>query len=118
MKKEIPNVLQIMDYEDALDTMSDDKELLLSLLPQFIEISKDTLVKLKNMKVTDATSDVGRELAHSIKGSAKNLSIERLGYAAEVVEHAFRDNLLEDAKDNILLIEKELDEFIEFSKTI
>lgn len=118
MENKIPNTLQIMDYEDALDTMSDDKELLLSLLPQFIEISKETVTKLENLDINDATSDIGRELAHSIKGSARSLSIQRLGFTAELTEHAFRDGHFSDAKENISLITKELNDFIEFSKTL
>lgn len=118
MKNKIPETLKIMDYEDALDTMSDDKELLVSLLPQFIEISKNTVEKLQSLEIKDTTSDIGRELAHSIKGSARSLSIERLGFAAEIVEHAFRDSRFDEAKDNIPLLAEELTNFIELSKTI
>lgn len=118
MEKKIPDNLQIMDYEDALDTMSDDKDLLLSLLPQFIEISINTVHKLENLKIHESTAEIGRELAHSIKGSARNISIERLGFAAELVEHAFRDKQFDVAKENISLIAKELDGFIEFANTL
>ncbi|MDC7232938.1 MAG: Hpt domain-containing protein, partial [Spirochaetales bacterium] len=78
------------DFNQAMDTFMDDKELLISLLEPYLEQVEGQLQELSGEGGLD-DMDAVRGIAHSIKGSSRNLSMLELGNEAEVLEHAGRD---------------------------
>jgi len=77
----------VFDYQQALDTFLGDRELLLSLLEPFVEQVEQQVAKLEAPGQMDNMDEVAAT-AHSIKGSSRNLSMEELGNAAEIIESA------------------------------
>ncbi len=82
--------LPVFDFPQALETFLEDKELLLSLLPPYVEQVSRQLTELMEAETLENFQKV-RSLAHSIKGSSRNLSMLQLGQVAETLEHAGRD---------------------------
>jgi CheY-like chemotaxis protein/anti-sigma regulatory factor (Ser/Thr protein kinase) len=80
----------VFDFNEAMDTFMDDKELLISLLEPYLVQVEGQLSSLNAPGGLDDMDNV-RSLAHSIKGSSRNLSMVELGDEAEVLEHGGRD---------------------------
>ena len=80
----------VFDFNEAMDTFMDDRELLISLLEPYLEQVEGQLESLNAPGALDDMENI-RGLAHSIKGSSRNLSMLELGDEAEVLEHAGRD---------------------------
>ncbi len=87
----------VFDFNEAMDTFMDDRELLISLLEPYLEQLEGQLTGLRAPGALEDMEHI-RELAHSIKGSSRNLSMLELGDEAEVLEHAGRDKDRETAQ--------------------
>ena len=87
----------VFDFNEAMDTFMDDRDLLISLLEPYLEQVEGQLESLNTPGAMDDLENV-RGLAHSIKGSSRNLSMLELGDEAEVLEHAGRDGDRETAE--------------------
>ncbi len=86
----------VFDLKQALDTFMGDLNLLVSLLNPFIEQMEKYLKMLEDPDVFSELQEV-RGIGHAIKGSARNLSMEELGMAAEALEFSGRDNKPDEA---------------------
>jgi len=75
----------VLDIEDALDRVQDDIELLLELFDIFQE---DFQVKLPQLKAACQTANAEeiRNLAHSIKGAAGNISAREIQQTCLAIE--------------------------------
>ena len=74
-----------------------DEALLCELVGVFDDDSQTQLMKLENV-MDSGRVELVRELAHSIKGAARNLSAWRLAENAKELESAARDNNLQRAR--------------------
>ena len=88
----------VFDFNQAMDTFMDDRELLVSLLDPYIRQVEEQLASLSVEGALENFEEV-RGTAHSIKGSSRNLSMLELGNEAEILEHAGRDGDLETARE-------------------
>ncbi|MDC7241747.1 MAG: response regulator, partial [Spirochaetales bacterium] len=88
----------VFDFNQAMDTFLDDRELLVSLLEPYMVQVEEQLASLSAEGALENFEEV-RGTAHSIKGSSRNLSMLELGNEAEVLEHAGRDGDLETARE-------------------
>ena len=86
----------VFDFNQAMDTFMDDRELLISLLEPYMEQVEGQLTALSVQGALEDMDEV-RAIAHSIKGSSRNLSMLDLGNKAELLEHAGRDGDLDTA---------------------
>ena len=86
----------VFDLKQALDTFLGDFDLLISLLQPFISQMEEYLAKMADPGIFSDLKEV-RAVGHAIKGSARNLSMEILGMAAEELEFAGRDGKAADA---------------------
>lgn len=86
----------VFDFDQALDTFLGDRELLISLLDPFAGQMDTYLTELDKPEVFSALEQV-QAIGHAIKGSSRNLSMERLGLAAEALETAGRERAAEEA---------------------
>ncbi|MDC7225121.1 MAG: response regulator [Spirochaetales bacterium] len=91
---------EIFNFTAALETFLGDEETLRSLLEPFRNKVSRQLRTLGDEKDLNTI----REIAHSIKGSSRNLDMSRLGNAAEKLEHAARD----EEEDSLSALIKEL----------
>jgi PAS domain S-box-containing protein len=83
----------VFDFEGLVDTFLGQKEKVLDLLGRFITKTRG---QLSDMEAALAANDATtlREISHSIKGAAWNLSARPLGDAARILEDAARDGQL------------------------
>ena len=83
----------VFDFEGLVDTFLGQKEKVLDLLGRFIVKTRG---QLSDMEAALAANDATtlREISHSIKGAAWNLSARHLGDAAKILEDTARDGQL------------------------
>ena len=81
---------EIFNYEKALERFMGEKEILLEVLPPYLEALESNLNKLNNLDPASQCQEI-RDIAHSIKGSSLNLEINTLGKCAETLEDAAYD---------------------------
>ncbi len=108
----------LFDYESALDRFMGEKDILIEVLPPYLESLNDSLKDLKSLKSGNDCKKL-REVAHSIKGSSLNLDIIPLGREAEILEDMAYNNIsdgISDVIDRIIEIaartESELKKYI------
>lgn len=87
----------IFNFNEAVDTFLGNEETVRKLIKSYIEKVEGQL-PLIDACLTSGDTEGSRELAHSIKGSALNLSMENLGEAAKELEYSSRDAELDRAK--------------------
>lgn len=95
----------LFDYEKALERFMGEKEILVEVLPPYIENLENCLEELKGLN-TDSDFVRIRELAHSIKGSSLNLDIVALGKEAEILEDLAYNERKEGLKEGITKIDE------------
>ncbi len=93
----------VFDFNQAMDTFMDDRELLVSLLEPYLEQVAGQLEELSAGNVLEDPDNI-RSIAHSIKGSSRNLSMMDLGNQSEILEHAARDRDMDTVKRAIPLV--------------
>ena len=79
----------VFSYNDALETFMGEKEVLDEVLSEFRERVAGQLSVMRELLDQGKFEDLTRE-AHSIKGGGWNLSMERLGNAAALLEQSAR----------------------------
>ena len=85
-------ITMMFDYEKALERFMGEKDILLEVLPPYIENIDKCVEELKQLNPKSDCSKI-REIAHSIKGSSLNLDIVKLGKEAEYLEDlAYNEN--------------------------
>ncbi len=87
----------IFDFNAAVETFLGNEEAVRNLLKNYAEKVEQQLPQIAEA-LEAADTSACRELAHSIKGSALNLSMEALGEAAKELEYSSRDGQLEKSK--------------------
>jgi len=93
-------VAPVFDFNQAMDTFMDDRELLVSLLKPYLDQVTGQLEELSSEGIMEDSEKI-RAIAHSIKGSSRNLSMMDLGNRSEVLEHAARDGDMETVEKAI-----------------
>ncbi|QEN09306.1 sensor histidine kinase [Oceanispirochaeta crateris] len=81
----------VFDFSQAMDTFLEDKDLLISLLEPYMKQVAGQMEELSAQDILERPDDI-RSIAHSIKGSSRNLSMLELGNEAEILEHSSRDH--------------------------
>lgn len=99
---------KIIDLEDALDRVQDDKELLLELFDIF---EQDFKLKRKELEKSLLSKDVEnvRNIAHSIKGASGNISAHRIQEVCLFIEKEIAEDTVDLIKEKI----PELDVYFE-----
>ena len=100
------NTLPVFDYDDALSTFMGEKEILRGILETYKDKTIDQVLRLKQLRFPDDAEE-SKALAHSIKGSARNLSMKRLGLCAEIFETALKKKDYEAAGRYLQSLQKE-----------
>ena len=90
LEESLPETVPVFDFNQAMDTFMEDRELLVSLLEPYMEQVEGQVQDLSALDILDRPNDI-RSIAHSIKGSSRNLSMLDLGNEAEVLEQSSRD---------------------------
>jgi two-component system sensor histidine kinase/response regulator len=91
---------EIFDFNSAVETFLGNRETVIKLLKGYVEKVEGQLVQCSESLAAEDL-EASRELAHSIKGSALNLSMRELGEAAKNLEYSSRDKELEKSKENL-----------------
>jgi PAS domain S-box-containing protein len=100
-------ISNIFDYQDVLDRVGGDEELLNRLLKDFPKYLSEEIEKLKTALDEDHAEDI-RLHAHTIKGMCANFSAYRLKDVAYHIETAGRENRKDIAGSLTETLEKEL----------
>lgn len=95
----------LFDYDKALERFMGEKDILIEVIPPYLENLKECVEELKTINVESETTRV-RELAHSIKGSSLNLDIEPLGNEAEALEDMAYNNEIGGISEKINALAK------------
>ena len=90
---------RVFDFDEAVETFMGNEETVRKLVSSYIGKVEGQIPAISGCLEAGDT-DGCRELAHSIKGSALNLSMEVLGEAAKELEYSSRDGELEASKSN------------------
>lgn len=91
------NETPVLDYEEFLDRVGGEDDFARELLSEFVEGLPADIDSLKAALEAGNLEEVVHK-AHTLKGSAANLSAKALSQAAKVIEQAGRDNDLEAAR--------------------
>lgn len=77
---------KVIDLEEVLERVQEDKELLLELFDIF---SNDYTVKMQTLKaaITEKNFEVIKDVIHSIKGAAGNISAKAVHATCMNIEH-------------------------------
>ena len=100
---------EVLDLEEAVATFLGNRPTVLDLLDRFLHKAEGQLQELAEAESAEDWQKA-RELAHSIKGAAWNLSARRLGNAAKAVEDAGRDGRGGDVRAGLPVLREALAE--------
>ncbi len=100
----------VFDWDGVLDTFLGQQATVVSLLGRFIDKSTSQLGELREASESHDFTRF-REVAHSIKGAAWNLSARRLGDAALMAEMAGKDGDAEGAAKSLVEVSASLEAF-------
>ena len=95
----------IFNFEDAVETFLGNEATVRGLIKSYIEKVEGQIPQIESC-LNAGDTEGSRELAHSIKGSALNLSMPGLGEAAKELEYSSRDTELEKSKLNFEAVKK------------
>lgn len=90
MKNSDIEEMQVFDKADLMDRLDDDNDLAVELAELFISDVMKKLTRLRDAIECSMGSQIEKE-AHALKGSASNLSGEKVCYLAGIMEAAGRD---------------------------
>lgn len=82
---------KVFDYDKALERFMGEKDILLEVIPPYIEALLKHIDIIKNLDPGSECQKI-RDIAHSIKGSSLNLEIVPLGKLAEQLEDLAYEN--------------------------
>ncbi len=92
----VPEHRTCIDVEEALERIGGDMEILLSILGNFDEYNAGFCNEVRGMLHADKLKEAG-DRAHTLKGSAANISASELSAAALALERACKSNNMDDA---------------------
>ncbi len=98
----------LVNEEKLLDQLDNDRDFFKEMLTEFEQFTAQQLVELDTAIAVDNHVEV-RSLAHSIKGAAANLFIERLADDARTLEYMGRNGQLVGAAEVLGSIRKEFE---------
>jgi signal transduction histidine kinase/CheY-like chemotaxis protein len=107
--------LEVFDYGQVVETFLGNEEKVIGLLSVFLSRTKDSV------RAIDASRESGdfaaiAEQAHSIKGSAYNLSARRLGDAAKALDEAAKAGSEKGIEEAIEVLRQEFFEFAQLAQ--
>ncbi len=107
---------QVMDLQDFIQRMGGDidDELINEIVGECLKCDLLDIEKLE-AAIKESNSDEVGELAHTVKGSAANISAKPLAKAAWLLEKAAKEGDLENAETMLADIEKEFEKLKAFS---
>lgn len=110
--------MELFDFDSALDRFMGEREILIEVLPPYLESLHNNLKELSSLNPKTDCKKI-RELAHSIKGSSLNLDLVPLGEEAEKLEDMAYNNkiekipeVIENIKDLATRSESELKKYL------
>ena len=107
----------VFNYDEAVSTFLGNEETVKNLVKNYIVKVEGQLPQIEKC-LSDGDTDGSREIAHSIKGSALNLSMEKLGEAAKTLEYSSRDGELETSKSNLSAVRSAFEELKTYSASL
>ncbi len=106
--------IDIFNFQAALETFLGDEDTLVGLLEPFRKKVSGQLRTLSDLREGKDLESI-REIAHSIKGSSRNLDMNRLGNVAEKLEFTSRDGIADPIPS---LVEELRIEFEQLSRVL
>jgi PAS domain S-box-containing protein len=91
----------IFDFDDAVETFMGNADVVKRVLGEYL-VKVDGQIPGIEKCLSVGDTEGSREFAHSIKGSALNLSMVVLGEAAKNLEYSSRDGLLDESVSNLV----------------
>ena len=91
---------EIFNFREAVETFLGNEATVRKLVGSYIEKTEAQIPRIEEA-LSASDTESSRELAHSIKGSALNLSMQVLGEAALKLEYSSRDAELEASIENL-----------------
>ena len=113
----MPAVMPGIDIEEALGRVSGNGKLLQDLLVDFAEQFGSAVQAIRDA-VTRRETDEARRLAHTLKGTAGNLSAKALQAAALELESAIREGRTDKLEDAIEPVEQALSEVLAAARSL
>ena len=95
-----PRDHEIFDFKSAVETFLGNEETVRKLVGNYITKVEQQIPQLETC-LSSGDTEGSRELAHSIKGSALNLSMPALGESAKLLEYSSRDGEIDISKENL-----------------
>jgi CheY-like chemotaxis protein len=92
-----PSDVPLYDQQKAISIFMDDAELTLTVVQEFCKRTPESLNKL-TIEVQKHNTSQAEIIAHTLKGSAYNLTMMPFGALAAEMEHAVRENQWEQAE--------------------
>jgi CheY-like chemotaxis protein len=90
----------VFDFNDAVETFLGNSDVVKRVLKEYLTKVEGQIPEIEKC-LNDGDLEGSREYAHSIKGSALNLSMEVLGEAAKELEYSSRDGELDKSIINL-----------------
>ena len=90
---------EIFNFREAVETFMGNEAAVRRLIPEYLSKVRGQVPLIKG-GLDSADLEEVRAIAHSIKGSSLNLSINDLGEAAKCLEYSSRDGDLDESKKN------------------
>lgn len=106
----------IIDLDDLLYKIGGEEELVRELLTMFLEDNQNTLSELRSLLEAQNWHEA-HQLAHTLKGTAGNLSAVRLFESAKVLDDSIRDQRIDHWPELLARVTVDLQEFVAFSKS-
>ncbi len=103
--------LRVIDVEDALDRVQDDKELLLELFDIFQDDFEEKYPVLKDVSERGEAEEV-RNLAHALKGAAGNISAQQIHKTCGQIEGMANDDVLDGVDELLTTLFKQFGAFV------
>ena len=107
-----PDQNAVFDNEAVLDTFLDNREMVATLLPRFIERTQVQLNNIPDLQKAGNLEECRIE-AHTIKGAAFTMSGTELGKAAARLELAYKNNVENEFETAYTLVKEAFDRFKE-----
>ena len=104
----------VFNYQALLERFMGEKELILEVIPEFVQHVKEQLEKLK-VSFKDKNFEQLEKEAHSIKGSARNMTADKVGYSSEKLEKVCKE---QDEQTASVLINQLYDDFQELIEVL
>lgn len=95
---------KVIDLDEVLERVQDDKELLLELFEIFSQDYSQKIQKLKTA-IAEKNFEMIKDLIHSIKGAAGNISAKAIHATCMIIEHLARDENLPAIQTSLPVLE-------------